>query len=81
MSTILPQLIVNGLIAGSMYALVASGFSLVYYVLKFMNFAHGAVLTISAYLFNFFSHVPLRTLSCSFSTQASPHPNSQSYQR
>jgi branched-chain amino acid transport system permease protein len=62
MSTILPQLIVNGLIAGSMYALVASGFSLIYYVIKFLNFAHGAILTVSAYLFFLF----LNTLGMNF---------------
>ena len=57
MGSILPQLIVNGLIAGSIYALVASGFSLVYYVIKFLHFADGAVLTISAYLFFVFLNV------------------------
>ena len=51
---ILPQLIINGLIAGSIYALAASGLSLVYYVVKFLNFAQGAVITISAYLFFLF---------------------------
>ena len=52
--SIFPQLIINGLIAGSVYALAASGFSLVYYVVKFMNFAQGAIITISAYLFFLF---------------------------
>ena len=54
MPSILPQLIINGLIAGSIYALAASGFSLVYYVIKFMNFAQGAIITISAYMFFLF---------------------------
>jgi branched-chain amino acid transport system permease protein len=44
------QLILNGIIAGAIYALVASGFSLIYSVTKFMHFAHGAVLAFSAYL-------------------------------
>ena len=48
---ILPQLFINGLIAGSIYALAASGFSLVYYVLKFQYFSHGAIMSIGAYLF------------------------------
>ena len=52
--SIFTQLIINGLIAGSVYALAASGFSLVYYVVKFMNFAQGAIITISAYLFFLF---------------------------
>ena len=37
------QLLINGIIAGAIYALVASGFSLVYNTCKFVNFAHGAV--------------------------------------
>jgi len=48
---ILPQLIVNGLIAGSIYALAASGFAIVYYVMKFQYFSHGAIMSIGAYLF------------------------------
>ena len=51
MPSILPQLIINGLIAGSIYALAASGFALIYYVLKFQYFSHGAIISISAYLF------------------------------
>ena len=50
---ILPQLLINGLIAGSIYALAASGFSLTYNVVKFLNFAQGAVIAISAYAFYF----------------------------
>jgi branched-chain amino acid transport system permease protein len=49
MVSILPQLLVNGLIAGAIYALAASGFSLVYYVIKFLNFAHGGIITFGAY--------------------------------
>lgn len=43
------QLILNGVIAGAVYALVATGFSLIYSVTKFMHFAHGAVLAVGAY--------------------------------
>jgi len=50
------QLTVNGLIAGSIYALVACGFSLIYKTNRFMHFAHGAVVTAAAYLiYMFFS--------------------------
>lgn len=45
----LPQLIANGLIAGGIYALVALGYTLVYGILKFLNFAHGDVVMIAAY--------------------------------
>ena len=44
------QLILNGVIAGAIYALVATGFSLIYSVTKFMHFAHGSVLALGAYL-------------------------------
>lgn len=43
------QLTINGLIAGSAYALVGIGFALVYNVAKFFHFAHGAVFTLGAY--------------------------------
>lgn len=43
------QLLINGIIAGSIYALIASGFSLIYSVAKFMHFAHGAVVTVAAF--------------------------------
>lgn len=54
MPSILPQLIINGLIAGSIYALAAAGFALVYYVLKFQYFSHGAIISIAAYMFFLF---------------------------
>lgn len=44
------QLLINGLIAGAIYSLVASGFSLIYSTNKFVHFAHGAVLAFSAYI-------------------------------
>jgi len=57
MTSIILQLILNGIIAGAMYALVASGFSLIYRVTKFMNFAHGAVVLFAAYFAYYFSDV------------------------
>ena len=60
---ILPQLLINGLIAGSIYALAASGFSLVYYVIKFLHFAQGATIAIAAYaLFLFANQFGLNNL-------------------
>lgn len=53
---LLSQLIVNGLIAGSIYALVASGFSLIYSTNRFMHFAHGISVVVGGYiLFTLFS--------------------------
>lgn len=45
---------IYGLVNGAMYALVAIGFSLIYSVLGFMNFAHGDLVTLGAYLVLFF---------------------------
>ena len=44
------QLILNGLIAGAIYALVACGFSLIYSTNKFMHFAHGSSVVVGGYL-------------------------------
>ena len=45
---ILMQQIINGLVLGSMYALIALGYTMVYGVLNLINFAHGDVLMIGA---------------------------------
>jgi branched-chain amino acid transport system permease protein len=44
------QELVNGLTTGALYALVALGFSMVYGVLKLLNFAHGDLYMIGAYI-------------------------------
>jgi branched-chain amino acid transport system permease protein len=46
----LEQLIVNGVVAGAIYSLVALGFALIYQTTKFFHFAHGGVYTTGAYL-------------------------------
>jgi branched-chain amino acid transport system permease protein len=46
----LVQIIVNGTTLGSVYALVALGFSMVYGILKLLNFAHGDVLMVGAFI-------------------------------
>ena len=52
---IVPQLVVHSLITGSIYALVAVGFSLTYNILKILKFAHGHLMMVGAYLFYFYS--------------------------
>jgi len=42
------QQIINGLVLGSMYALIALGYTMVYGVLNLINFAHGDILMIGA---------------------------------
>ena len=44
------QLLVDGLVQGSRIALVAVGFSLIYGVAKTLHIAHGAIITVAAYL-------------------------------
>jgi branched-chain amino acid transport system permease protein len=62
-ATFLEQL-VNGLTIGSFYALVALGYSMVYGVMKLINFAHGDLFALGAYL-----GYSLLTLSSSWLTQ------------
>ena len=45
---ILLQQIINGLVLGSMYALVALGYTMVYGIINLINFAHGEVLMVGA---------------------------------
>jgi len=46
----LSQFIFNSIISGSNYALIASGFTIIYRTVKFFHFAHGVVYTAGAYL-------------------------------
>lgn len=46
----LPQHLVNGLTLGAVYALIALGYSLVYGVLRLLNFAHGEVYMVGAFV-------------------------------
>ena len=43
------QQLMNGISLGSIYALIALGFSMVYGIAKLLNFAHGDVLMIGSY--------------------------------
>ena len=54
MTTFLQQL-VNGLSLGSIYALIALGYTMVYGVLRLINFAHGDVYMLGAYVGYFLS--------------------------
>ena len=47
MDTFLQQ-VINGLVLGSMYALVALGYTMVYGIINLINFAHGEVLMVGA---------------------------------
>ena len=44
------QILLNGIIAGSIYSLIAIGFTVIYKNVKYFHFAHGIVYTAGAYL-------------------------------
>lgn len=48
---VLYQLLLNGLAAGSIFAIVSLGFALIYYTTRTLHIAHGIIYTISGYLF------------------------------
>jgi branched-chain amino acid transport system permease protein len=47
---ILPQVVLDGLILGFMYALIALGYTMVYGVLEFINFAHSEIFIVGAFV-------------------------------
>jgi len=47
---ILPQVFIDGLILGFMYALIALGYTMVYGVLEFINFAHSEIFIVGAFV-------------------------------
>jgi branched-chain amino acid transport system permease protein len=49
-SELFVQLLVNGITLGSLYGLIALGYSMVYGILKLLNFAHGDVYMIGAFV-------------------------------
>ncbi|MEO8856546.1 MAG: branched-chain amino acid ABC transporter permease [Burkholderiaceae bacterium] len=58
MTQALLEQVVNGLMAGSVYVLVALGMVLIYGVMNVVNFAHGVLFTIGGYLaYFFYSHL------------------------
>lgn len=46
----LPQQLINGLTLGGVYALIALGYSMVYGILQLLNFAHGDVYMVGAFI-------------------------------
>jgi branched-chain amino acid transport system permease protein len=49
-SELATQLLVNGLTLGSLYALIALGYTMVYGILRLLNFAHGDVYMVGAFI-------------------------------
>jgi amino acid/amide ABC transporter membrane protein 1, HAAT family (TC 3.A.1.4.-) len=48
--TILPLVIIDGLIRGFLFATIALGYTMVYGVLEFINFAHGEIFMVGAFV-------------------------------
>jgi branched-chain amino acid transport system permease protein len=48
--SIFPQVLLDGLILGFMYALIALGYTMVYGVLEFINFAHSEIFIVGAFV-------------------------------
>src|SRR5438094_2881723 len=44
------QQLINGLSLGAIYALIALGYTMIYGVLRFVNFAHGDVFMVGSYV-------------------------------
>lgn len=65
------QQLVNGLTLGSVYALIALGYTMVYGILELINFAHGEIYMLGAYLgiifLGFFTAIGLTSYSLSLS--------------
>lgn len=56
------QQCINGLSLGSMYALIAIGYTMVYGCLRLINFAHADIMMVGAFLV----FLPLAPLICLF---------------
>ena len=54
METILAQTVVNGLMVGMIYVLMAIGFTMVFGIMRIVNFAHGEFYMVGAFLFAIF---------------------------
>ena len=55
--TVFLQQVINGISLGSLYGLVAVGYTMVYGILRLINFAHGDLLMFAAYVAIFSSAV------------------------
>ncbi len=53
----LVQQLINGVSLGSIYALIALGYTMIYGILRFINFAHGDVFMVGAFMGYYFAHI------------------------
>ena len=57
------QYLINGISIGSVYAIIALGYTMVYGIAKMLNFAHGDIIMVGAYHF-LLRHQLLRAACC-----------------
>ena len=61
------RFIISGIVLGSVYALIAIGYTLVYGILRMINFAHGDIMMVGAFggyfVFEAFKAIPAPTLA------------------
>ena len=48
--TLFLSYLINGISLGSVYAIIALGYTMVYGIAKMLNFAHGDVIMVGAYV-------------------------------
>ena len=56
--------LINGISLGSVYAIIALGYTMVYGIAKMLNFAHGDVIMVGGYISVSYTHLTLPTITC-----------------
>ena len=75
----LVQQLINGVSLGSIYALIALGYTMIYGIIKLINFAHGDVYMFGAYIgfaavtFGGMSIFPALLISMALTASAAPY--------
>ena len=64
----LPEQLVLGLLTGAIYALIALGYTMVYGILKLINFAHGEIFMLGAYIGLFVSWIAIGNAAAAIPT-------------
>jgi branched-chain amino acid transport system permease protein len=64
----LPEQLVLGILTGSIYALIALGYTMVYGILKLINFAHGEIFMLGAYIGLFISWIAIGNAAANIPT-------------
>ena len=54
--------LISGISLGSIYAIIALGYTMVYGIAKMLNFAHGDVIMVGGYMSVSYTHLTLPTI-------------------